>query len=441
MKVSLFSIASLLIASAALSSTLPVTNVSQSSKVLSLPLIAQKRSIASHPRFGRRSLNQDLINSAPESADGPIIYTPGLYDYIAFSVPVSIGTPPRDFVLIFDTGSADLWVPGNDCSALDGCPGTAIYDKNASSTWSPSEYKFNITYIKGGAVGHYGTETIKLAGAQLEKQVFAYVDQVSGPTANQSADTLVFEDGLIGASYPHSTQMYFDYGVTYLPFHEALYAQKVISDPLFTVFMSANSGQGEVVYGGVNTTLLGSDFVYTNVIQGYDPHNKEQTTYIGWFAPVTQIVLNRFTDSPTQITFENYKGMLVDTGTTNIILPRVEVAKIVEAVVPDAQLTSYGWYSVACSKYSTSTNTVGFDIIKSGATSDQTIHISVGVKDLILPVDYDQDQCMFGVVPDQSESQRNYLIGNIFLRHFVTLFHFGDNRIGFAPLSAAALNM
>lgn len=441
MKFSLLSTASLLTASAvfsAFSSAIPITSSSQSSKVLTLPLIAQKRSIASHPRFGRRTLNQDLVNSAPENASGPIAYTPGLYDYTAFSVPVSIGTPPRDFVVIFDTGSADLWVPGPNCNAQNGCPGTAVYDKNASSTWTPSDYKLNISYVKGGAIGHYGTENVKLAGVQLENQFFAYVDQAAGPTSEQTADFPVFDDGIIGASFPRSTQMYFDYGVTYQPFHEALYAQKIISDPVFSVFMNCQSGNGQVVYGGVNTSLIDGEFMFTDVVQAYDPHAKsEELTYLGWFAPVTRIVINRNTAREAQFSFDSYQRFLVDTGTTNIVMPAADAAKVVGAIAPDAKLVAGSYYAVPCSRYSASTDTLAFDFIRSGgAIAGQTVYAYVSVRNLLIPVDDEQDQCMLGIAPGPANG---YFIGSVFLRNFVTLFDFGAKKIGLAPLSAAAL--
>ena len=59
---------------------------------------------------------------------------------------VSIGTPGQDFVIDFDTGSADLWVPSKDC---DGCQAQNSYDPSASSTSQEESGTFQIQYGDG----------------------------------------------------------------------------------------------------------------------------------------------------------------------------------------------------------------------------------------------------------------------------------------------------
>jgi hypothetical protein len=45
----------------------------------------------------------------------------------------TVGTPAKEFRVMFATGSADTWLPSAECRT-DGCLAHALYDRNASST-------------------------------------------------------------------------------------------------------------------------------------------------------------------------------------------------------------------------------------------------------------------------------------------------------------------
>lgn len=52
-------------------------------------------------------------------ADSTLIYEQSNLEPV---IQVGVGTPAKDFYLVFDTGSADFWVPGPFCTSRQGCP-------------------------------------------------------------------------------------------------------------------------------------------------------------------------------------------------------------------------------------------------------------------------------------------------------------------------------
>nr|2ASI_A Chain A, Aspartic Proteinase [Rhizomucor miehei]2RMP_A Chain A, MUCOROPEPSIN [Rhizomucor miehei] len=359
------------------------------------------------------------------AADGSVD-TPGYYDFDLeeYAIPVSIGTPGQDFLLLFDTGSSDTWVPHKGCTKSEGCVGSRFFDPSASSTFKATNYNLNITYGTGGANGLYFEDSIAIGDITVTKQILAYVDNVRGPTAEQSPNADIFLDGLFGAAYPDNTAMEAEYGSTYNTVHVNLYKQGLISSPLFSVYMNTNSGTGEVVFGGVNNTLLGGDIAYTDVMSRYGG-------YYFWDAPVTGITV----DGSAAVRFSRPQAFTIDTGTNFFIMPSSAASKIVKAALPDATETQQGWV-VPCASYQNSKSTISIVMQKSGSSSD-TIEISVPVSKMLLPVDQSNETCMFIILPDGGNQ---YIVGNLFLRFFVNVYDFGNNRIGFAPLASAYEN-
>ena len=92
---------------------------------------------------------------------------------------VSIGTPPRDFKVVFDTGSSDLWVP----SARSRHITSQLHKKyNSAKSWThvPDGRAFSIKYGTGSVEGFLSKDTVTLGGMSVDNITFGEVTRQPG---------------------------------------------------------------------------------------------------------------------------------------------------------------------------------------------------------------------------------------------------------------------
>jgi len=117
------------------------------------------------------------------------------YEDAQYYGPITIGTPAQRFEVIFDTGSANLWVPSKNCS---NCGLHSKYDSSKSSTYKPNGTVFAIQYGSGPVSGFYAEDSVGFGSNTIEGQTFAEVDDVSGLGAAYSLGKF---DGILGMGF------------------------------------------------------------------------------------------------------------------------------------------------------------------------------------------------------------------------------------------------
>ncbi|CAN0369430.1 unnamed protein product, partial [Ectocarpus sp. 13 AM-2016] len=89
------------------------------------------------------------------SGEGKVIVKD--YQNAQYYGQVEIGTPPQSFEVIFDTGSANLWVAGSKCGLS--CGLHSRYAASKSSTHAEDGRDFEITYASGPVSGSLSADT------------------------------------------------------------------------------------------------------------------------------------------------------------------------------------------------------------------------------------------------------------------------------------------
>lgn len=319
------------------------------------------------------------------------IYVPiNNYEDAQYYGPVSIGTPPQNFEVIFDTGSSNLWVPSKSCTSI-ACFTHSTYNSAKSSTYVKNGQAFVIEYGSGGVKGFLSQDTVTWGGTQVKNQVFAEV------TSEQGTSFAVAKfDGILGLAWQTISVN------NVVTVFQNLFSQGLVSQNSFAFYLTRNAGQAGSVLtlGGYNSTLSKNDWKYVPLLaQDY------------W-----RISIGGISVGTNTINISGIKG-IVDSGTSLLVGDNALVTEINKYI---------GTVKQDCSN------------LKSLPTVTITIN---GNAYALAPVDYvleitsgGQNQCINGFMGTSFPPQlaNTLILGDLFIRKFYTLFDFGNSQVGFA---------
>lgn len=119
----------------------------------------------------------------------------------SYTGTVSIGTPPQNIPLDFDTGSSDMWVWSTELSQQTRSQGSAthtIFDPTQSSTFkNVSGSTWSISYgDQSTASGTVGTDNVTIGGLTIKNQAVELANQLSAQFIKDSGSS-----GLLGLAF------------------------------------------------------------------------------------------------------------------------------------------------------------------------------------------------------------------------------------------------
>ncbi|EPS43906.1 hypothetical protein H072_2030 [Dactylellina haptotyla CBS 200.50] len=149
---------------------------------------------------GKATIVQRLKKkTGPGENDVSLVDTEDVQNDALWLSEVSIGTPPKKFLLDFDTSSADCWVWSTHLpdDTLKKASGKSVFDPDQSSSYKAKDgYTWNIHYGDGSsASGTVGTDYMTFGGLTIESQAIELANNLSDSFQQGQGD------GLLGLAF------------------------------------------------------------------------------------------------------------------------------------------------------------------------------------------------------------------------------------------------
>lgn len=311
-----------------------------------------------------------------------------IYVATVWAGPVKIGSNSQTFILDFDTGSADTWVPSSSCTTT-ACNSHSKYNPSTSSTSDLVEDNtLSVQYGDGSTTtGKVYSDDLTIAGLTAHDQEFGVATALSAAFKDDP------QDGIMGMGYQSISQM------NVPPVFQTLMKQNRVANSQFS--FSLNSGSGSELYlGGANPSKYKGSFEWHDVVS---------ESY--WVLQGSAQVNGESASSDFYA--------IIDTGTTVVVAPTAQ-AKAFWAKVEGAKPYQGGYYTFPCDNVPEVSFSFGG---KEWPMSSDNLNLGA--------VSAGSSQCV-GSIVGLDVGVSAWIIGDAFLKDVYTTFDFEENRVGFA---------
>lgn len=316
----------------------------------------------------------------------------------------------KEFPLIIDTGSAYLWVYGDDCTN-EACDDKALYTPASSETATST---FALAYVTGTASGEVVEDNIivnKLATTQKFK--FGMADTVPDFFKNYPVS------GIFGLPSNDSTAIQ--------SIISALYDSHAISIEKFSISLGEVSNstdypnEGIFAIGDPIEELYEGDISYSDLIENESHY---------WLIAIDSVSLDsfqiNFTDSVTLESGSDNSSVarkaIIDSGTTVLALPKQD-ALDVHSYFTDS-ITDGTNFAIYCNS--------SLDLILDINGEDWTIK-----PESYLGEEYSESSGLYGYCVSNiqgidSAADDSWILGSVFLKSVYAVFDVNNQQVGFA---------
>lgn len=313
---------------------------------------------------------------------------------------ISLGHEGDTFQVIFDTGSSNLWVPSTQCKRS--CGRHTRYHHGDS--YHKDDRRFFIAYGSGPVQGFLSTDDVAVGHIALTNYTFAEVTDASGLGYSYAMGKF---DGIFGLGWPAIAVDYLE------PPFTTMVKRGLVKEPIFSFYLGANNGEeGELGFGVIDRSRFEGDLVWAPLAaESY------------WLVDLNKVDLGNDHEVAT------HQHGIIDSGTSLIAGPVEEVRKIAHSLGANALPMNRNQYTISCKKIHTAPS-LGFTIAGKRFDVDPEHYIMKLGGNRLLP-------CLLGIMGmDTGKETPQWILGDVFMRKYYTVFDYGNERVGFAPARA-----
>lgn len=326
---------------------------------------------------------------------------------------IEIGSPPQKFRVLFDSGSSNTWVFGDDCESPV-CGKKRRFSPAQSSTYADDDHTISVRYGSGEIQAALARDTFLVGGTlPVHDQVFGLVYEATG-----RAFDVIDIDGIIGLAFPAMSPTGSN------PLFDSMIEQQVLASPVFSFACypddadDGTTSTSRVIFGGVDHSAYEGNFVHVPV------HGTRywQATMLGIDAGLSSVPGICSEASPCKVA--------VDTGTSSITGPSWQLERLWRAVGVASD----------CSNFE---SLPPLEFRLAGVEEGEVVTIT------LLPTDYvirvpdwtgTRETCQpaFAALDVPSPRGPLWVFGDTFLRSYYTVFDRGNRTMSFAPMKGRA---
>jgi hypothetical protein len=165
---------------------------------------------------------------------------------------VSIGSPPQQFDVIFDTGSSTLWVDSDECTSRS-CQYHRKFSPVKSTTYVETDTGMTVEFGTGSIDGFFATDDFHLGDAITVR------DQPFGEITTEQGQVFASGkfDGILGLSFPQLSESGFT------PVFDNIIEQGLLEENKFTFYYSDDASS--LSFGVPPPELYTGDIQYIDI--------------------------------------------------------------------------------------------------------------------------------------------------------------------------------